>query len=140
MTLEQILHGVRLRGELSGDLRGMEIRGLEYDSRRVEAGFLFFAFPGSRADGRQFPPEPYAQENLLDRHAVSLAAKLHANPTPLRQNGAWPGNLRARYSAARELHLDAERGCLLNHVTHGLALKVRHARPGQILLRTSISG
>ena len=39
MTLEQILHGVKLRGELSGDLRGMEVRGLEYDSRRVEQAF-----------------------------------------------------------------------------------------------------
>jgi UDP-N-acetylmuramoyl-L-alanyl-D-glutamate--2,6-diaminopimelate ligase len=28
---------------------------LAYDSRRVEPGFLFFAFPGSRADGRASP-------------------------------------------------------------------------------------
>ena len=32
----------------------MPVAGLEYDSRRVGTGFLFFAFPGARADGRGF--------------------------------------------------------------------------------------
>ncbi|MFN7922109.1 MAG: UDP-N-acetylmuramoyl-L-alanyl-D-glutamate--2,6-diaminopimelate ligase [Bryobacteraceae bacterium] len=33
---------------------GVPVHGLEYDSRRVEPGFLFFAFAGAKADGRQF--------------------------------------------------------------------------------------
>src|SRR5262249_9761115 len=36
------------------ELAELEIRGLEYDSRRVGDGFLFFGFPGSKADGREF--------------------------------------------------------------------------------------
>src|ERR1039457_4355051 len=80
MTLEQILHGVQLRGELSGDVRGIEIRGLEYDSRRVEAGFLFFAFPGSRADGREFA------RSAMDRGAVAVASEL---PAPAGFEGTW---------------------------------------------------
>lgn len=30
------------------------VTGLEYDSRRVQPGFLFFAFPGAKTDGRLF--------------------------------------------------------------------------------------
>ena len=64
----------------------------------------------------------------------SLTAKLHANPTARGQDCARFGNLRPCHSAARKLHLQAKRGSLLNHVSHGLALKVRHSRPSQILL------
>src|SRR5260370_35032469 len=38
MTLEQVLHGVPLRTELSGNLLRIEVTGLEYDSRRWERG------------------------------------------------------------------------------------------------------
>jgi len=80
MKLEKILRGVQLRGEHSKLLRRMEITGLEYDSRRVEAGFLFFAFPGSRADGRQFA------QAALDRGAVAVASDL---PAPEGFEGPW---------------------------------------------------
>ena len=80
MTLEQILRGVQLRRELSGDLRGIEIRGLEYDSRRVEAGFLFFAFPGLRADGREFA------RSAVERGALAVASEL---PAPAGFEGTW---------------------------------------------------
>jgi len=45
------------------------VKGLEYDSRRVADGFLFFAFPGSRTDGRQFA------EDALARGAVAVASE-----------------------------------------------------------------
>ena len=52
MRLGEILAGVRLaEGQNSGnlgrfsELAELEILGLEYDSRRVREGFLFFAFP-----------------------------------------------------------------------------------------------
>lgn len=80
MTLEQILHGVQLRRELSENLRGLEIRGLEYDSRRVETGFLFFAFPGSRADGREFA------QSALHQGAVAVASEL---PPSTGFEGTW---------------------------------------------------
>ena len=61
MTLGEILAGVRLKEAIPPELAGAGIRGLEYDSRRVGEGFLFFAFPGSRADGRQFAGEALAR-------------------------------------------------------------------------------
>jgi UDP-N-acetylmuramoyl-L-alanyl-D-glutamate--2,6-diaminopimelate ligase len=80
MTLELILRGVQLRSELPADLRSIEIRGLEYDSRRVEAGFLFLAFPGSRADGREFA------QSAMERGAVAVASEL---PSPNGFHGIW---------------------------------------------------
>jgi UDP-N-acetylmuramoyl-L-alanyl-D-glutamate--2,6-diaminopimelate ligase len=47
----------------------MEVTGLEYDSRRVERGFVFFAFAGSRADGRQFA------QDALGRGAVAVVMR-----------------------------------------------------------------
>ena len=61
MTLAAILKGVKLRAALSAKLRLKEVTGLEYDSRRVQAGFLFFAFAGARADGREFAKDAIAK-------------------------------------------------------------------------------
>jgi|GEM_PF-2894592 len=36
------------------DARALEIRGISYDSRRVEAGDLFFALRGANADGHRY--------------------------------------------------------------------------------------
>jgi len=69
MTLGEILSGVRLKQPISPELAGIEIEGLEYDSRRVQRGFLFFAFPGSRTDGRQFAQDAVA------RGAVAVASE-----------------------------------------------------------------
>ena len=69
MNLDGILSGVRLKQPLTPDLARLEIRGLEYDSRRVEPGFLFFAFPGSRTDGRQFA------EDAIGRGAAAVASE-----------------------------------------------------------------
>ena len=80
MLLEQILRGVELRRELPGDWQQIEIRGLEYDSRRVEAGFLFFAFAGARADGRELA------QSALARGAAAVASEL---PPPADFHGTW---------------------------------------------------
>jgi UDP-N-acetylmuramoyl-L-alanyl-D-glutamate--2,6-diaminopimelate ligase len=64
MNLSGILSGVRLKQPLAPELAQLEVRGLEYDSRRVEPGFLFFAFPGGRADGRQFAQDAVARGAL----------------------------------------------------------------------------
>ena len=72
MTLGEILAGVRLKEAIPPELAGAGIRGLEYDSRRVGEGFLFFAFPGSRADGRQFAGE------ALARGAVAVVSESEA--------------------------------------------------------------
>jgi UDP-N-acetylmuramoyl-L-alanyl-D-glutamate--2,6-diaminopimelate ligase len=39
---------------------GIEIRGVTSDSRAVEAGFLFVAVPGTKADGLRFMPQALA--------------------------------------------------------------------------------
>lgn len=53
MKLEEVLSGVRVTDAV-GVSWDAPVAGLEYDSRRVEPLFLFFAFPGSRTDGRRF--------------------------------------------------------------------------------------
>jgi UDP-N-acetylmuramoyl-L-alanyl-D-glutamate--2,6-diaminopimelate ligase len=65
MTLGEILSGVRLQQPLAPELALTQIEGLEYDSRRVSPNFLFFAFPGSRADGRQFVQDAVARGALV---------------------------------------------------------------------------
>jgi UDP-N-acetylmuramoyl-L-alanyl-D-glutamate--2,6-diaminopimelate ligase len=80
MKLGQILSGVRLRQRLSAESANLEIHGLEYDSRRAGQGFLFFAFPGSHADGRQF-----AQSAM----AIGAAAIVSELPAPEGFEGPW---------------------------------------------------
>src|SRR5271154_659247 len=86
MTIEQILLGVRLRQGvrlaqvLPGGLGPVSVAGLEYDSRRVQPGFLFFAFPGARADGREFA------QQAIDKGAIAAVSELAA---PQGFRGAW---------------------------------------------------
>jgi UDP-N-acetylmuramoyl-L-alanyl-D-glutamate--2,6-diaminopimelate ligase len=80
MTIQRILQGVRLRKELPGDLGRLPVSGLEYDSRRVEPGFLFFAFPGARADGREFASQ------AMEKGAVATVSEL---PAPDGFPGRW---------------------------------------------------
>src|SRR5258706_8826158 len=46
-----------------------EVRGLAYDARAVEPGFLFFCVPGARVDGHDFAPD------ALARGAVALVVE-----------------------------------------------------------------
>ena len=81
MTIEQVLLGVRLRqGVPAAGVGQVSVAGLEYDSRRVQPGFLFFAFPGARADGREFA------QQAIDRGAVAAVSEL---PAPGGFRGAW---------------------------------------------------
>jgi len=92
MRLGEILAGVRLKKPISPELAAVAVEALEYDSRRVGAGFLFFAFPGSRADGRLFASDALARGAVAvvsetdspdarwvavehGRHALALAAR-----------------------------------------------------------------
>src|SRR5258706_1452836 len=80
MILEHVLQGVSVRKELPEDLRRISITGLEYDSRRVEPGYLFFAFAGSRTDGREFA------QPAMAKGAVAVLSEL---PTPVGFQGPW---------------------------------------------------
>jgi UDP-N-acetylmuramoyl-L-alanyl-D-glutamate--2,6-diaminopimelate ligase len=80
MTIQEILQGVALRSDLPADLGKLVVSGLEYDSRRVEPGFLFFAFPGARTDGREFANQ------ARDKGAVATISEL---PAPEGFQSAW---------------------------------------------------
>jgi len=60
-TLGELLAGVKIRGALAAELEGVQVAGLEYDSRRVKKDFVFFAFRGSRVDGTQFAADALAK-------------------------------------------------------------------------------
>jgi UDP-N-acetylmuramoyl-L-alanyl-D-glutamate--2,6-diaminopimelate ligase len=67
MELERLvaaLEPVEARGGLS-----VEVRDLAYDARAAGPGTLFFAVPGSRADGHDFAPE------AVERGAVALVVE-----------------------------------------------------------------
>jgi UDP-N-acetylmuramoyl-L-alanyl-D-glutamate--2,6-diaminopimelate ligase len=80
MKLSELLAGVTLREALTPQLGALEVTGLEYDSRRVGKGFLFFAFAGSRVDGRQFSLD------ALANGAIAVVSEL---PRPEEFAGAW---------------------------------------------------
>ncbi len=55
-------------------LASAAVSGLEYDSRRIQPGNLFFAFPGAHADGRQFA------ESAIQHGAAAIVSELPAPP------------------------------------------------------------
>ena len=80
MILGEILPGGRLKQPLAPALATAEVAGIEYDSRRVHAGDLFFAFPGARADGRRFA------QDALSRGALAVVAD---TPAPEELAARW---------------------------------------------------
>ena len=80
MKLRELLAGVPLREALTPELADLEVAGLDYDSRRVEKGFVFFAFAGSRVDGREFA------QDAMAKGALAIASEL---PEPAGFPGAW---------------------------------------------------
>ena len=57
---------------LSGQME-QQIHSIDYDSRRVSAGSLFFCLPGAHADGHRFAPLAYAAGCVLLYAAVGLS-------------------------------------------------------------------
>ncbi|MEQ1887192.1 MAG: UDP-N-acetylmuramoyl-L-alanyl-D-glutamate--2,6-diaminopimelate ligase [Bryobacteraceae bacterium] len=80
MTIREVLAGAGLLAELADEVGGTSVAGLEYDSRRVEKDFLFFAFPGAKVDGRSFA------QQALDKGAVATVSEL---PRPDGFAGEW---------------------------------------------------
>ncbi len=112
MNLGDILSGVKLPRPLTPELAHTLVTGLAYDSRRVTAGVLFFAFPGSKADGREFA------NDALARGAVAIASE---SPAPAELASRW---------------------VQVEHGRHALALAARefHGRPDERLGLTGITG
>jgi UDP-N-acetylmuramoyl-L-alanyl-D-glutamate--2,6-diaminopimelate ligase len=79
MNLSQVLTGVTLLRS-SAPLPAVEVRGIAYDSRKVEPGFLFFAFAGAKTDGAQFAA------TALQKGAVAVVGD---RPVPGGFSGLW---------------------------------------------------
>ena len=74
MTLQEVLRGVRTRDAMAPPLAARPVMGLAYDSRKVEKDYMFFAFQGARADGRQFA------QTALERGATAVVSELPRPP------------------------------------------------------------
>jgi UDP-N-acetylmuramoyl-L-alanyl-D-glutamate--2,6-diaminopimelate ligase len=70
MNVEQVLSGVSLQSALPPDLASTQVGGLAYDSRQAGERYLFFAFPGARADGRVFA------QAAVDHGAIAVLSEL----------------------------------------------------------------
>ena len=80
MTVAELLSNAALAGPLPPEVGCRPVSGLAYDSRKSGEGFLFFAFPGSKVDGRAFAVQ------ALERGAVAAVSEL---PAPDGFQGAW---------------------------------------------------
>ena len=80
MILSELLSGAELKQPLAPALAGLEVSGLDYDSRRIGPGFLFFAFPGAKMDGRAFAAD------ALERGAAAIVSESEA---PDGFSGRW---------------------------------------------------
>jgi UDP-N-acetylmuramoyl-L-alanyl-D-glutamate--2,6-diaminopimelate ligase len=72
----------------------LAITGLEYDSRRVRAGQLFFAIPGMKADGAMFIPE------AVSRGAVAIVSEGSPESYPGNPPPTWVQASNARLAMA----------------------------------------
>ena len=91
MTLSEVLAGAQVQSEVPPELARTEIRGLEYDSRRVKPGFAFFAFPGAHVDGRGFAAQ------AADKGAIATISEW---PAPVGWAGPWIQVAHGRQSLA----------------------------------------
>jgi UDP-N-acetylmuramoyl-L-alanyl-D-glutamate--2,6-diaminopimelate ligase len=80
MTLSEVLAGAQLRSEAPPELARATVLGLDYDSRRVQPGFLFFAFPGAKVDGRAFAAQ------AAEKGAIATVSEL---PAPEGWTAPW---------------------------------------------------
>ena len=80
MTLKEALDGVALITDEGASLAAKPVRGIAYDSRKVETGFLFFAFPGAHVDGARFA------NDAMSRGALAVVSE---NAAPTGFTGPW---------------------------------------------------
>ena len=115
MTVEQVLAGVRYpsspAGILDGHLAAQTGSGLDYDSRRVEPGWLFFAFPGAKTDGRQYASQ------AIEKGALAV---LSEEPAPEGFTHPWIQVAHGRHAlalSARNFYGHPDRSIHLTGVT-----------------------
>ncbi|MBS1828331.1 MAG: UDP-N-acetylmuramoyl-L-alanyl-D-glutamate--2,6-diaminopimelate ligase [Acidobacteria bacterium] len=80
MRLQRVLESELLAAPLDQAAAALEVLGLEYDSRKVVPGCLFFAFAGAKVDGRRFAMQ------AMEKGAVAVVSEL---PAPEGFEGVW---------------------------------------------------
>jgi UDP-N-acetylmuramoyl-L-alanyl-D-glutamate--2,6-diaminopimelate ligase len=111
MTIDAVLAGAGLKAALPPRLSGAEVTGLDYDSRRIEPGWLFFAFAGAHADGRAF-----AQQSM-ERGACAVVSD---QPAPVGFAHPWlevEHGRRALSTAARNFYRHPDRHIKITAIT-----------------------
>lgn len=78
---------------LPDDAAALEVRGLSADSRSVESGFVFFAVPGTKADGMRFVPQAVA--------AGAIAIVCGARPSDADGSVVWIETANVRLALAQ---------------------------------------
>jgi UDP-N-acetylmuramoyl-L-alanyl-D-glutamate--2,6-diaminopimelate ligase len=103
MTIAELLADTTGASELDPGVRSLTARGLDYDSRCIEPGFVFFAFRGARVDGAQFAAA------AAERGAIAVVSE---DPPPLGFAVPWitvPQGRRTLSLAARQFYPESER-------------------------------
>jgi UDP-N-acetylmuramoyl-L-alanyl-D-glutamate--2,6-diaminopimelate ligase len=54
MTFQQLLEGAEVLSQSSGSSGNAPVKGVEYDSRRIQPGYVFVAMKGETSDGNRF--------------------------------------------------------------------------------------
>ena len=96
---------------LPAEIRALAVSGLEYDSRRVQQGSVFFAFTGSRQDGREFALQAVERGASV---VVSESAAPDGFPAPWIQ---VPHGRRALAEMARRFYDCPDHGVRLTGIT-----------------------
>lgn len=113
-SVAQVLDGVGLKQALPEAARAQMVAGLDYDSRRVKRGDIFFAFPGVNVDGRKFATAAIAQG------AVAIVSELPPPPQSVADGAMWievEHGRRALALAARNYFGDLSREMELTGIT-----------------------
>jgi UDP-N-acetylmuramoyl-L-alanyl-D-glutamate--2,6-diaminopimelate ligase len=111
ITIGQLFRKVRIEGGLEANLAERGVAGLEYDSRRVKPDYVFFAFPGAKADGREFAAAAMAAG------AVAVASE---SAKPEGFAGPWirvEHGRRALAEASRAFYGELDRALRLHAIT-----------------------
>lgn len=68
-TVAEVLGGILQISELPAAIASEPVAGLAYDSRKVQKGWVFFAFPGKHVDGGVFA------QQALERGALAIVSE-----------------------------------------------------------------
>jgi UDP-N-acetylmuramoyl-L-alanyl-D-glutamate--2,6-diaminopimelate ligase len=84
MTLSELLNGLEVvqLTPATHDPHDIPVSSLEYDSRRVTSGCVFFALPGTKTDGNRFVAQ------ALERGAMGVVSE-QARPGGFPEAGVW---------------------------------------------------